>query len=305
MKIASRRGFPVVQSILCATSALFIALALSVTSVEAQNRKITAQDNASPAQDRRNAKQDQTHLLQDRRTTKEDKAVLTQDRKTMIQDKAITDEMADLNSIRGSVNPLWFNWRSLYLQGKDSEAQKCLHNILKDSSKDSMLACTLISMNQRNLYDTTEGIKADRLAPTKFYKDLLLCAKTELGSDSPRLCEFMKFIRARASNREDKKEQYSLFDAEMRIRQQNKKTDRLAYLQLAAEYGTAAQHFHDKEKAKSLYQTALAETKRALSSSGATAGNGAANATSGKGNEEKSLQKLQQYLELKLPQVSK
>ncbi len=271
MKIASVKHFPAQHGILCATAALFATLAISETAIDAQNQK----------------------------TTSKDKASITQARKTIIQDKAVTDEMADLNAIRGSVNPLWFNWRSLYLQGKDAEAQKCLHNILKDSSKDAMLACTLISMSQRNLYDTTEGIKADRLVQTRFYKDLLVSAKSELGSDSPRLCEFMKFIRARASNREDKKEQYALFDAEMRIRKQNKKTDRLAYLQLAAEYGTAAQHFRDKEKAKSLYQTALSETKQALSTT---------NATSGKGNagyEAKTLKKLQQYLELKLSQVSK
>ncbi|MBK8223009.1 MAG: hypothetical protein IPK73_18495 [Candidatus Obscuribacter sp.] len=252
-------------------------LALCTTSVEAQDRKPTSQDLRGT----------------------------TQERKTLIQDKAITDELADLNGIRGRVNPLWFNWRSLYLQGKDAEAQKYLRNILKDSSKDSMLASTLVSMSQRNLYDTTEAIKTERLPPTRFFKDLLNSVKSELGGDSPRLCEFLRFIRARASNREDKKEQYSLFDAEMRIRQQNKRTDRLAYLRLAAEYGTAAQHFRDKVKAKSLYQTALLETKRALNGAGATAGKGAANATSGKGNEEKSLKKLQQYLELKLSEVSR
>ncbi len=257
--------------------ALLTLLALCTTSVEAQDRKPTSQDLRGT----------------------------TQERKTLIQDKAITDELADLNGIRGRVNPLWFNWRSLYLQGKDAEAQKYLRNILKDSSKDSMLASTLVSMSQRNLYDTTEAIKTERLPPTRFFKDLLNSVKSELGGDSPRLCEFLKFIRARASNREDKKEQYSLFDAEMRIRQQNKKTDRLAYLQLAAEYGTAAQHFRDKVKAKSLYQTALVETERALNGSAATAGKGAANATSGKGHEEKSLKKLQQYLELKLSEVSR
>lgn len=236
---------------------------------------------------------------QDRQPTRQDLKGTTQERKTLIQDKAITDEMADLNGIRGRVNPLWFNWRSLYLQGKDAEAQKYLRNILKDSSKDSMLASTLVSMSQRNLYDTTEGIKTERLLPTKFFKDILTSVKTELGGDSPRLCEFLRFIRARASNREDKKEQYSLFDAEMRIRQQNKKTDRLGYLQLAAEYGTAAQHFRDKEKAKLLYQTALVETKRALGSTNANPGKDTA------GNVEKALKKLQQYLELKLSEVSR
>ncbi|HNM52127.1 MAG TPA: hypothetical protein PKN86_20570, partial [Candidatus Obscuribacter sp.] len=115
---------------------------------------------------------------QDRKPTSQDLRGTTQERKTLIQDKAITDEMADLNGIRGRVNPLWFNWRSLYLQGKDAEAQKYLRNILKDSSKDSMLASTLVSMSQRNLYDTTEAIKTERLPPTRFFKDLLNSVKS-------------------------------------------------------------------------------------------------------------------------------
>ncbi len=147
-------------------------------------------------------------------------------------------------------------WRKAYLRNQTSQ-DTYLREVFHQLEDESNIMPLLENLNQRNMYDLDETALPERLAPTRFYTDLLNSALKILGPKNILVADLYWCCSRHACDKNDRKKRDTLNIEEYKIRRVFASKDPKRYLGVLNSVALAMSHKGQEAEAKEIIVKAL------------------------------------------------
>jgi len=122
------------------------------------------------------------------------------------------------------------NWRRAYLHGNDAQSDALLKQILHQLQGSTDILPLVENLAQINMFDEDTDALPERLAPSRFFNDMLVSARKILGPKDFLIADICLYVRGSACDKRDSKRQAALCMEEFNIRRLYPKTRPYRYL---------------------------------------------------------------------------
>jgi hypothetical protein len=154
------------------------------------------------------------------------------------------------------------NWRRAYLHGNDEQARGLLREILHQLEGDDNIQPLLENLAQINMYDEDKNVLQERLAPTRFFSDILVSTRQILGPKNFLVAEVCTYVANNACNKYDSRRVANLHLEELNIRRMYPKRKPIGCLWAFYEVAIGMSCSGQTEKARATLEQGVAFMKK-------------------------------------------
>ena len=186
-----------------------------------------------------------------------DDHLLFGDKKVIDKVESLMDREGDPICFRVRRSKLLENWRLAYLHGNDAQATVLLKQIFHELEGADDILPLLQKLGDVNMYDEDKNSLPERLAPTRFFNDLLVSTRKIIGPKNFLVADVCLYVGGWACDNNDSKGKARLCLEELNIRRLYPKREPVRYLRVLNNAALFMSHSGQTAQAKEMFREGI------------------------------------------------